>query len=116
MWVNCDSDNSELPAGEVGALAISHDGSYVWALTTGGLARIEVSPISADATAVASQCAEWRWETWPADQSQKGFWENDSGLRLAVDEDPLRQSTTVLLVKRCIEPCADRILKMVLSE
>jgi len=108
-WLNCDSTNSKLPAGEVMALTISSDGRAVWALTSNGLARIEAS-----AAGNNSSCANWDWRVWPADRNQRGFWEGTGGFRIAVDDDRQRSRTTVWLVKRCDLNCADRVLKLVL--
>jgi len=108
-WLNCDSTNSKLPAGEVMALTISSDGRAVWALTSNGLARIEAS-----AAGNKSSCANWDWRVWPADRNQRGFWEGTGGFRIAVDDDRQRSRTTVWLVKRCDVNCADRVLKLVL--
>lgn len=109
IWLNCDSTNSSLPAGEVMALTVSGDGRIVWALTTNGLARIQAA-----AAGSAPSCKNWDWRVWPADRNQRGFWEGAAGFRIAVDDDRQRSRTTVWLVRRCDVNCADRVLRLTL--
>jgi ligand-binding sensor domain-containing protein len=95
VWRQCsNSSTSRMPAGTVTDLALGNGGRDVWLVTESGLARVRTDE------SLAEDCARWRWDSWPEQNTEDAFWEPNHEFRVAVDESAVLSTTTVWIINR----------------